>query len=35
MNKINLETSTEIPANFDFNEEFQQAFDAIEYTKKL
>ena len=33
MNKINLETSTEIPANFDFNEEFQQAFDAIEHTK--
>jgi len=33
MNKINLETSTEIPADFDFNEEFQQAFDAIEHTK--
>ncbi|MDD4202571.1 MAG: AAA family ATPase [Candidatus Omnitrophica bacterium] len=32
--KAVLETSTEIPDNFDFNEEFQKAFDLMENTQK-
>lgn len=31
---VALETSTEIPSNFDFSEEFQQAFGMIENTRK-
>ena len=32
--KISLETSTEIPPDFDFNEEFQNAFQMMENTNK-
>lgn len=31
--KISLETAIEIPRDFDFNEEFQQAFDLLEHSK--
>jgi len=34
MRKGSLETITEIPPDFDFNEEFQQAFDLMENTRK-
>lgn len=34
MSKIALEISTEIPADFDFNEEFQRAFSLMEETNK-
>lgn len=32
VSKIGIQTETEIPADFDFNEEFQNAFDLIENT---
>ena len=31
--KAALETSTEIPQDFDFNQEFRQAFDMMDETK--